>query len=138
MFASGPAQDRVPTGRTLLRGHAGEAVHDAGVPGDLAALDARVGVLGLQQQLDALDGRHGGLGHRAGDAACQQIRRELRRGRHLAALVLDHRDRRGVRDCDRLALPAHVWQRLVPSRVCKGSATLASQQYLWKTSSKNR
>ena len=40
---------------SLLAVHAGEAVPDAGVAGDLPGLDARVGILGLDDELHALD-----------------------------------------------------------------------------------
>ena len=40
---------------------------------DLAGADARVGVLRLQQQLDALDRRDGRLGHRARHTACKPM-----------------------------------------------------------------
>ena len=52
----------------LLRGDAGEAVDDAGVAGDLAGDDLGVGILGLDEELDALDGGGRGLGDGAGDA----------------------------------------------------------------------
>ena len=59
----------------------------------LARLDLWVRVLRLQQQLHALDGGHGGLGHRAGHATRQQIHDK---GRGAAALPApSSRDRRG-------------------------------------------
>mmetsp|Transcript_599 Transcript_599/g.1518 ORF Transcript_599/g.1518 Transcript_599/m.1518 type:complete len:355 (-) Transcript_599:64-1128(-) len=64
----------------LLRGDAGEAVHDAGVAGNLAGHDLGVGVLGLDEELDALDGGGRGLGDGAGDATNREILQERRHG----------------------------------------------------------
>jgi hypothetical protein len=49
-------------GKTLLGVHAAEAVGDAGVSCDLSGLDQRVGVLGLDYELDTLDGGRASLG----------------------------------------------------------------------------
>lgn len=60
--------------RALLLGNADEGVDDTFVAlvfGDLFAH-----VLDLQQQLDALDGRHGGLGDGRGDTAGDEVLRE--------------------------------------------------------------
>ena len=47
------------------------------VPCDLSRLDPGIGVLGLQEQLHALNRGDNGFGQTAGCASCQQIRREL-------------------------------------------------------------
>mmetsp|Transcript_15144 Transcript_15144/g.43068 ORF Transcript_15144/g.43068 Transcript_15144/m.43068 type:complete len:334 (+) Transcript_15144:20-1021(+) len=72
-----------PEGRhTLLTGHAHKAVADTRVTRDLPRLNTRVGVLGLEQQLDALNRRH----RRLGDCSSGPYRR----------LVGDPRGQRGV------------------------------------------
>ena len=65
----------------LLGGDAGEAVDDAGVAGDLAGDDLGVGILGLDEELDALDGSGAGLGDGARDAAGNKVQEEIATGR---------------------------------------------------------
>mmetsp|Transcript_10385 Transcript_10385/g.26648 ORF Transcript_10385/g.26648 Transcript_10385/m.26648 type:complete len:392 (+) Transcript_10385:95-1270(+) len=62
---------------TLLRGDAAEAVDDAGVPWHLSGDDGRVGILGLDEELDSLDGGDEGLGDSSGDATGSEISEEL-------------------------------------------------------------
>mmetsp|Transcript_6758 Transcript_6758/g.18867 ORF Transcript_6758/g.18867 Transcript_6758/m.18867 type:complete len:312 (+) Transcript_6758:627-1562(+) len=61
----------------LLGSDAGEAVNDAGVAGDLAGDDLGVGILGLDEELDALDGSGAGLGDGARDAAGHEVEEEI-------------------------------------------------------------
>ena len=65
----------------LLGGDAGEAVDDAGVAGDLAGDDLGVGILGLDEELDALDGSGAGLGDGARDTAGNKVQEEIATGR---------------------------------------------------------
>mmetsp|Transcript_16361 Transcript_16361/g.35559 ORF Transcript_16361/g.35559 Transcript_16361/m.35559 type:complete len:369 (-) Transcript_16361:25-1131(-) len=60
-------------GNTLLGSHAAEAVDDAGVAGDLARDNLGVGVLGLDQELDTLNGSSHGLGDSTGHTTRSQI-----------------------------------------------------------------
>lgn len=62
---------------SLLLGHAGEAVDDAGVTGDLPGDNLRIGVLGLDEELDTLDGGGAGLGHGSGDTAGKEVDDEI-------------------------------------------------------------
>jgi len=59
-----------------------EGVANAGVARDLTGSDLRVGILGLDNELDALDGSSCGLGDRAGRTAEQEIHHEIRLVRH--------------------------------------------------------
>lgn len=71
------------------------------VPGDLARLDSRVGVLGLQEQLHTLDGGNDGLGDTSSRATGGQIGKELHglvlrgRGDGDGGLLLGGRDHEG-------------------------------------------
>mmetsp|Transcript_102921 Transcript_102921/g.296360 ORF Transcript_102921/g.296360 Transcript_102921/m.296360 type:complete len:345 (-) Transcript_102921:2-1036(-) len=60
----------------LLFVDAGAAVHDALIPGHLAAANLGVGVLRLHHKLDALDGRGDRLGHGAGETAQGEVDEE--------------------------------------------------------------
>jgi hypothetical protein len=62
---------------TLLGGDTLQAVHDTVVALDLSADDIGVGVHGLEEELDTLDGGHGGLGDGTGDATDDEILEEL-------------------------------------------------------------
>jgi len=57
----------------LLPGDTSKAIDNTCVPGDFSALNTRVGVLGLEEELDALDGSDGGLG----EGACGTTGREI-------------------------------------------------------------
>ena len=61
----------------LLAGYTGEAVNDAGVTGDLSGDNFGVGILGLDEELDTLDGGGAGLGHGSGDTAGKEVYYEI-------------------------------------------------------------
>jgi hypothetical protein len=62
---------------TLLGGDTLQAVHDTVVALDLSADDIRVGVHGLEEELDTLDGGHGGLGDGTSSTTDDEILEEL-------------------------------------------------------------
>jgi hypothetical protein len=62
---------------TLFGGDTLQAVHDTVITLDLSADDIGVGIHGLEEELDALDGGHGGLGDGAGGTADDEILEEL-------------------------------------------------------------
>jgi len=62
----------------LLSAHAGEAVEDTSVSGDLAGHDLGVGILGLDDELHTLDGSGDGLGDRTGDTTGGEVNEEVR------------------------------------------------------------
>lgn len=64
----------------LLGGNAGEAVDDAGVTGDLAGDNLGVSILGLDEELDTLDGSSAGLGDGARDTAGKEVEKEITTG----------------------------------------------------------
>jgi len=72
-------------GEALLAHDAGEAVADAGVAGDFARHNPWVSILGLDDELDALDGGGQRLGDGAGDTARQEVNHE--------AVVFTHDER---------------------------------------------
>mmetsp|Transcript_20736 Transcript_20736/g.60308 ORF Transcript_20736/g.60308 Transcript_20736/m.60308 type:complete len:319 (-) Transcript_20736:82-1038(-) len=62
---------------TLLLCDAGEAVNNSGVTGDLAGDNLRVGILGLDEELHALDGGGAGLGDSTRSAARKEVNHEV-------------------------------------------------------------
>jgi len=67
-----------PEGLEALFGpHAGKAIHDARVAGDLAGDNLGVCILGLDDQLDTLDRGSEGLGDRAGNASGNEVLKGL-------------------------------------------------------------
>jgi len=62
---------------SLLASDAGEAVSNAGVTGNLARLDERVGILSLDDQLDTLDRSSGSLSDGTRDTTSGKIRGEV-------------------------------------------------------------
>lgn len=61
----------------LLLEDTGEGVTDGGVTGHLTADDAGVGILGLDDELDTLDGSSASLGNGARDTAGQEVDNEV-------------------------------------------------------------
>ena len=70
---------------SLLSGDTGEAVDDASVPLDLSGDNLRVGILGLDEKLDTLNGSSAGLGDGSGDTASEEGDHEIR---HIWIFVL--------------------------------------------------
>ena len=65
---------------TLFRSNPREAVANASVTGNLSGNDLGVGILGLDEELDALDGSGAGLGDGARDTAGKEVQEEIATG----------------------------------------------------------
>ena len=61
----------------LLGGNAAEAVYDTGVSGDLSADNLGVGILGLDEELNTLDGSGARLGDGTGHATGDEVEKEI-------------------------------------------------------------
>jgi len=62
---------------TLFTGHTGEAVDDTGVTGHLTTDNLGVGILGLDQELDSLNGSGGCLGNSTRKSTSEEINEEI-------------------------------------------------------------
>lgn len=60
-------------GEALLGSHTGEAVSHAGVAGDLTGANEGIGILGLNKELDTLNGSGGGLSDGTDEAADAEV-----------------------------------------------------------------
>ena len=65
---------------SLLTGNTGEAVDNTGVTGDFSTDDFGVGVLGLDEELDTLDGGSACFGDGSGDTTGEEVNHKIRHG----------------------------------------------------------
>mmetsp|Transcript_6293 Transcript_6293/g.13690 ORF Transcript_6293/g.13690 Transcript_6293/m.13690 type:complete len:330 (-) Transcript_6293:364-1353(-) len=65
---------------TLLLSNTGKAVSNSSVTGDLSTDNFGVGILGLDEELDTLDGSGTGFGHGTGDATSKEVNHKVRHG----------------------------------------------------------
>merc|ERR1712054_40737 len=64
---------------TLLAGHTGEAVNDTSVASELTRANSRIGILGLDNELDTLDRGCDSLGNTTGQTTEREIDQEVQR-----------------------------------------------------------
>ena len=110
-------------GEALLRGDTGEAVDDAGVASDLARDNLRVGILGLDEQLHALNRGSRRLGDSASNTTGAEINEESGDSATLAGSRGDERAAGGRHLAVRKRVVGAVCRR-VTNETCQSESTI--------------